>query len=78
MSKCHRIIRQYNQKIKEFILELLKQASRCNFGGQIHVELRDGLIVEINIRNLEKDLMKVPKYFFQDGRNVCIIYEAMH
>ncbi|CAH8458100.1 unnamed protein product [Schistosoma rodhaini] len=37
-AKFHKMIRQNNQKVRGFILELQKQAAKCN-SDQLHVQL---------------------------------------
>ncbi|CAH8673058.1 unnamed protein product [Schistosoma rodhaini] len=77
-AKFHKMIRQDNQKVKDFILELQRQAAKCNFGDQLHVQLRDRLIAGINIPGLEKELLRMPNCSFQDARTACINYEAVN
>ncbi|VDO93956.1 unnamed protein product [Schistosoma curassoni] len=36
-AKFHKMVRQNDQKVREFIIELQKQAAKCNFGYQLHV-----------------------------------------
>ncbi|CAH8468827.1 unnamed protein product [Schistosoma haematobium] len=62
----------------KFILELQKQAAKCNFGDQLHVQLRDRLIAGINIPSLGRELLKMPNCSFQDARTACINYEAVN
>ncbi|CAH8662610.1 unnamed protein product [Schistosoma haematobium] len=77
-AKFHKMIRQNDQKAREFILELQKQAAKCNFGDQLHVQLRDRLIAGINIPSLERELLRMPNCSFQDARTACINYEVVN
>ncbi|VDP63241.1 unnamed protein product [Schistosoma mattheei] len=72
------MVRQNDQKAREFILELQKQVVKCNFGDQLHVQLRDRIIAGINIPSLERELLKMPNCSFQDARTACINYEAVN
>ncbi|VDP70986.1 unnamed protein product [Schistosoma curassoni] len=72
------MVRQNVQKVREFILELQKQAAKCNFGDQLHVQLRDRLIAGINIPGLERGLLRMPNCSLQDARTACINYEAVN
>ncbi|VDP69918.1 unnamed protein product [Schistosoma mattheei] len=72
------MIRENDQKVRELILELQKQAAKCNFGDQLHVQLRDRLIVGINTSGLERELLKIPNCSFQNDRAACINYEAVN
>ncbi|VDP56484.1 unnamed protein product [Schistosoma mattheei] len=77
-AKFHEMIRQNDQKVREFILELPKQAAKCIFGGRLHVQLRDQLIAGINIPCLEKELLRMTNCSFQDATAACINYEAVN
>ncbi|VDO66432.1 unnamed protein product [Schistosoma margrebowiei] len=76
--KFHKMVRQNDQKVREFILELQKQAAKFNFGDQLHVQLRDRLIAGINIPGLERELLRMTNCSFQDARTACIKYEAVN
>ncbi|CAH8443845.1 unnamed protein product [Schistosoma haematobium] len=77
-AKFHKMIRQNDQKVVEFILELQKQAAKCNFGNQLHVQLSDQLIAGINIPGLERELLTMPNSSFQDAKTACINCEAVN
>ncbi|VDP83992.1 unnamed protein product [Schistosoma mattheei] len=77
-AKFYKMICQNDQKIREFIVELQKQAVKCNIGDQLHVQLTDQLIAGINIPGLERELLGIPNCSFQDARTACINYEAVN
>ncbi|VDO98002.1 unnamed protein product [Schistosoma mattheei] len=77
-AKFHKMIRQNNQKVREFILELQRRAAKFNFGDQLHVQLRDRLIAGINTPGLKRELLRMPNCSFQDTRTACINYEAVN
>ncbi|CAH8431372.1 unnamed protein product [Schistosoma haematobium] len=77
-AKFHKMIRRNDQKFREIILVLKKQAAKLNFGDQLHVQLRDRLIAGINIPGLERELLRMPNCSFQDVRTECINYEAVN
>ncbi|KAH9583533.1 hypothetical protein MS3_00007900 [Schistosoma haematobium] len=54
------MVRQNDQKVRKFIPELQKQAAKCNFGDQLHVQLRDRSIAGINIPGLGRELLSMP------------------
>ncbi|CAH8430920.1 unnamed protein product [Schistosoma bovis] len=72
------MFRRNDQTFMEIILVLKKQAAKCNFGDQLHVQLRDRLIAGSNIPSLERELLKIPNCSFQDARTACINYEAVN
>nr|CAH8860592.1 unnamed protein product [Trichobilharzia regenti] len=77
-AQFNKLVRSPNQKIRDFILQLQIQASKCNFGDQLHTQLRDRLIAGINIPKLEKELIQIPSCTFQTAKDVCITYEDVH
>ncbi|KAH9596708.1 hypothetical protein MS3_00002299 [Schistosoma haematobium] len=51
-ATSHKMIRQNNKKFREFIPETKNQAVKCNFGDQLHVQLRcitNKCIVQLNV-----------------------------
>lgn len=72
------MIRQNDQKVRKFILELQKQPVKCISCDHFHVQLRDRLVTKINIPNQKRELMQMPKCSFQDLRTACINYDAVH
>lgn len=51
-SKFHEMIRQNDRNIKDFTLELQKQAATCNSGGLLDTQLVGRLTAGMNILNL--------------------------
>lgn len=74
-AKYHETILQNNQEVREFIIKLQKQATKCNFEGHLHVQLHGCLIAGINLSNLERGLIQMLKCSFLDARATCINYE---
>ncbi|CAH8858077.1 unnamed protein product [Trichobilharzia szidati] len=77
-AQFNKLVRAPNQKIRDFILQLQIQASKCNFGDQLHTQLRDRLIAGINIPKLEKELVQIPSCTFQTAKDLCITYEDVN
>ncbi|VDP53899.1 unnamed protein product [Schistosoma curassoni] len=63
-AKFHKMFRRNDQKFREIILVLKKQAAKLNFG--------------INIPGLERELLRMPNCSFQDARAGCTNYEAVN
>ncbi|VDP83906.1 unnamed protein product [Schistosoma mattheei] len=72
------MVRRNDQKVREFILQLQKQAAKRRFGDQLHVQLRDRLIARMNIPGLETEVLSMPNCSFQDARTACINYQAVN
>ncbi|VDP86286.1 unnamed protein product [Echinostoma caproni] len=51
-----------SQPVRDFILQLQTQASRCNFGDQLQTQLRDRIIVGINYPELQQKLLLMHDY----------------
>lgn len=77
-EKVHKIIRQNNQKTREFTPGFQEQATKCNFDDKLHLQSRDRLISGINIPDLEWEFMQMPKSSFQDVRDALVNNEAVH
>ena len=74
----NKVVRAPHQKIRDFILQLQIQASKCNFGDQLNTQLRDRLIAGINIPKLEKELIQIPSCTFQTAKDLCLTYEDVN
>ena len=65
-EKCvfRRMKRNSDQSVNEFIVDLQRQALKCNLGSELDSQLRDGLIAGINDTELELKLIRaMPKTF---------------
>lgn len=62
---------RYNNQVTECILE-------CQFGNQIHAQLRDRLTAGIIMPNLNSELIQLPNCSFQDDRIERIKYEVVY
>ncbi|VDP87475.1 unnamed protein product [Echinostoma caproni] len=60
-----------NQGIREFILNLLIQAPKCDFGDLLDMQLRDRLIAGINNSVLQNELLKLSNPTFKDVQAHC-------
>ncbi len=56
-ARFHTLIRSLNETVREFIVRLQRQASKCNFEGHLDVALRDRLAAGINRTELQKKLL---------------------
>ena len=77
-AKFHQLQRKESQPIREFILQLQTQATRCNFGDQLETQLRDRLIAGINCQSLQQNLLLLSDPTFQRVREVCEQYQDVN
>ena len=74
-AKFNTLQRQSNQSIRDFILELQTQASRCAFGDQLDDQLRDRLIAGLNIPDLYRQLLLMHNPTFMKVKQFCEHYQ---
>uniref|UniRef100_A0A183A0T2 Retrotrans_gag domain-containing protein n=1 Tax=Echinostoma caproni TaxID=27848 RepID=A0A183A0T2_9TREM len=74
-AKFHSMVRNPNQGIPEFILDLLTQAAKCDFGDLLDMQLKDRLIAGINNTVLQNELLKLSNPTFKDVRAYCEQYQ---
>lgn len=60
------LLRQNDQKVKEFILELRKRTVKSNFGDRLKTEVCDWLTADVSIPNLERKSIEKFKRMFQE------------
>ena len=70
-AKFNTLVRSSSTSCREFILQLQKQASRCNFGEKLEENLRDRLIAGINNSELQRKLLDIPDLTFAKARDIC-------
>ncbi|VDP76928.1 unnamed protein product [Echinostoma caproni] len=56
---------------REFILQLNKQASRCNYGDRLEEQMCDRLVAGINNLTLQRNLLEKKDLTFADARKIC-------
>ena len=77
-AKFNELRRKPDQKIREFILQLQTQASKCGFGDQLEVNLRDRIIAGIELPELKQQLLSIKQPTFQSVRSACEHYEDVN
>ncbi|VDP92412.1 unnamed protein product [Echinostoma caproni] len=61
--------------IREFILDLLTQAAKCDFGDLLNMQLKNRLIAGISDTVLQNELLKLSNPTFKDVRVYCEQYQ---
>ncbi|VDP91401.1 unnamed protein product [Echinostoma caproni] len=69
------MVRNPNRGIREFILDLLTQAAKCDFGDLLDMQLKNRLIAGINNTVLQNELLKLSSPTFKYGRAYCEQYQ---
>ncbi|VDP61677.1 unnamed protein product [Schistosoma curassoni] len=70
----NKLVRAPKQTIKDFIIQLRIQASKCNFGEQLHIRFRDRLIAGINNSKLQ-NIIQILFGAFQADKDIYFTYE---
>ncbi|TGZ66264.1 hypothetical protein CRM22_005413 [Opisthorchis felineus] len=69
------LVRLPNVRIRDFILQLEAQATKCNFGDQLSTQLRDRLIAGINDLELQRKLVLTPNISYSQACDICEQHE---
>ena len=70
-AKFNSMIRTANMPCREFILQLNKQASKCNYGDRLEEQLCDRLIAGINNISLQRKMLEKKDITFAEARSIC-------
>lgn len=76
-AKFHSMIRSEGQDMKDFILSLQAQASLCNFGDQLEIQLRDRIVAGINNPEVQKKLLLIPSLSFSKAKTTCLSFASV-
>ncbi|VDP94763.1 unnamed protein product [Echinostoma caproni] len=71
------MVRNPNQGVREFILDLLTQAAKCDFGDLLNTQMKDWLIAGNNNTVLQNEFLKLPNPTFKDVRAYCEQYQKI-
>ncbi|VDP81382.1 unnamed protein product [Schistosoma mattheei] len=72
------MMQQNDQEVKDFILELQNQATKCSFEEQFEIQLLDRLIAWNRITSLEEEIIRKLKMSVRDTEIACLIYKAVN
>ena len=71
------LIRKHNQSVKEFILDLQKQAMKCNFDSQLENQLRDRLVAGINDNEIKRKFLRESSLTLQKAKEIAIAHSSI-
>ena len=57
-AKFHTLTRRSGESFRTFLLQLRRQASKCNFGGELTTQLRDRIVAGVNDKDLQRRLLR--------------------
>ena len=69
-AKFHTLTRQSGQSFRNFLLELRRQASRCNFGSELSTQLRDRIVAGVNDKELQRRLLREAGLTFNKAKQI--------
>ena len=70
-AKFNSLVRPDNMPCREFILQLNKQAARCNYGDRLEEQLCDRLVAGINNITLQRKLLEKKDLKFAEAKKIC-------
>ncbi|VDP90976.1 unnamed protein product, partial [Echinostoma caproni] len=70
-AKFNSMIRAANMPCREFILQLNKQASKCNYGDRLEEQLCDRHIAGINNISLQRKMVENKDIMLDEARKIC-------
>ncbi|VDP80752.1 unnamed protein product [Echinostoma caproni] len=65
------MIRADHVSYRDFILQLNKQASRCNYGDHLEEQMCGRLVASINNLTLQRKLLEKKDLTFAEARKIC-------
>ena len=77
-SKFHKIQRSNNESLKEFLLRVYQQGTRCDFGGQLEEQLRDRMVVGVNDADIERNLLSQPNLTYKRTKEIIAESEKIN
>ena len=66
----YNIIRKPEESLRDFLLRLQRQASKCNFGSELQTQLRDRIISGVNDLELQKRLLQESGLDFDPAKTI--------
>ena len=60
----HKIFREPEERMKDFLLRIQQQASNCQFGDQLESQMRDRIVAGVNDEEVERKLL------------ICLLYTS--
>ncbi|VDP89940.1 unnamed protein product [Echinostoma caproni] len=70
-AKFNSMIRADHMSCRDFILQLNRQASRCNHGDRLKEQMCDRLLAGINNLTLQRKLLEKKDLTFAEARKIC-------
>jgi hypothetical protein len=74
----HGLVRNQNEVMRDFLLRLQVQASKCNFGKLLETHLRDQIVAGINHKELKIQLLSAKNLTYQEARKIVETYHNVH
>ena len=77
-EKFHTMQKKPDESYKNFILRVQRQASKCNFGSNLDLQLRDRLVAGITDLELKRRLLKESKLTLHMAKQILEDYDAVN
>ena len=74
----YNLIRKTEEPLRDFLLRLQRQASKCNFGAELPTQMRDRIISGVNDLELQKRLLQEPGLDFDRAKAILETWEDVN
>ena len=68
----HKIVREPEERMKDFLLRIQQQASNCQFGDQLESQMRDRIVAGVNDEEVERKLLIRKELTFKNASQILI------
>ena len=77
-AKFHNITRLGEEPLRDFLLRLQRQASKCNFGDQLTIQLRDRIVAGVNDPEIQKRLLREPGLTYDKAKSILETWDDIN
>lgn len=77
-ARFHNISRRADEPLREFLLRLQRQASKCNFGDQLTIQLRDRIVAGVNDQDIQKRLLREPQLTYDKAKSLLETWDDIN
>ena len=69
-AKFHSLVRRSGESFRNFLLQLRKQAAKCDFGSELRTQMRDRIVAGINDTDTQKRLLREPALTYERAKAI--------
>ena len=77
-ARFHTIMRRAEEPLRDFLLRLQRQASKCNFGTQLTIQLRDRIVAGVNEPEIQKRLLREVALTYEKAKAILETWDDVN